>query len=166
MLAWDWRTVTHRHLREGSFERMGMLGSVTYCWEETQLELLNILSRYHPWLFLSKIWDKMFSTTHKSRFCCSWGDARWQKESTGLQQAYSRCCLRELPVSDHWARFCCRSNSLENVAGRSYTHSSHILIHTCYFASAGLYKPNRIFYHIAIMYLLLTLSAQWFQNTL
>lgn len=30
MLAWDWRTVTHRHLGEGSFERMAMLGSVTY----------------------------------------------------------------------------------------------------------------------------------------
>lgn len=97
-------------LKKGQFWKNGHVGlsHILTAGRRPSWELLDILRRYRSQLVLSKIWDKMFSTIHKSSFCCSWGDEGRQKESKGLQQACSRCCLRELPVSDHWTNFCFR----------------------------------------------------------
>lgn len=84
MLAWDWRTNTQA-LRRGQLLKNSDVG-LSHIWRRPSWELLDILNRYCSQLFLSKIWDKMFSTIHKSRFCGSWGDASRQKENTGLQK--------------------------------------------------------------------------------
>lgn len=72
-------------LRRGQFWKNSDVW-LSHIWRRPSWELLDILTRYCSQLFLSKIWDKMFSTIQKSRFCCSWGDVSRQKESTGLQK--------------------------------------------------------------------------------
>lgn len=124
-----------------------------------QVYWVNIAPNHFP--LKSEICKKSRFT--QNQFLLQLRGASRQKDSTELQQAYSMCCSGELLVSDYWTSFCCRDNSFGSAAGRFY---SNLLSLTLINALQLSFTRPMGFFNAYQLYLLLALSAQWFQNIL